>query len=189
VASLRCGRTRRGRAGPARLCQTWGDEHAQNAATYARDREKPAAQVLAEADASWERLELLLSGLDDALLRSARPGRPGQLLWEVIPGDTYQHLAEHLGYFHGDTGLKAADDAQEWACELALGMVADPRSHAVALYNLGCYYARRGDADRALPRLQAGIALDPSVAEWASTDPDFAPLRADSRLTRLLQPR
>lgn len=45
-------------------------------------------------------------------------------------------------------------------------------------FNLGCYACQRGDMIAARAHVGRAIALDPSFAELAATDPDLAPLRA-----------
>lgn len=47
-------------------------------------------------------------------------------------------------------------------------------------FNLGCYACQRGDLATARRRVDRAIALEPRFAEAAKTDPDLAPLRADS---------
>ena len=56
-----------------------------------------------------------------------------------------------------------------------------------ALYNKACCYSLQGDADSAIPCLQAAIALDPENRDLAKTDTDFDPIRHDERFRALVE--
>ncbi|MBL9186529.1 MAG: hypothetical protein JNK23_03530 [Opitutaceae bacterium] len=47
-------------------------------------------------------------------------------------------------------------------------------------FNLGCYACQRGDLAEARRRVDRAIALDTNFRALAGTDPDLAPLRAQS---------
>lgn len=63
---------------------------------------------------------------------------------------------------------------------------ADPR-HPTPQYNLACLYSLQGDVERSIECLGKALAIDPSFARFAATDPDFAPLRDDPRFQALLE--
>jgi hypothetical protein len=48
-------------------------------------------------------------------------------------------------------------------------------------YNLGCFYARVGDRDRALERLEKCVSLAGGFREWIAHDRDWDSLRGDPR--------
>ena len=46
-----------------------------------------------------------------------------------------------------------------------------------AIYNLGCFYARNGEADRAIAAVGEALPLIPSLVEWSKQDTDLDSLR------------
>ena len=53
-------------------------------------------------------------------------------------------------------------------------------------YNLGCFYARVGDRDKALERLEQCVSLAGGFREWIAHDRDWDSLRGDPRFEELL---
>jgi tetratricopeptide (TPR) repeat protein len=164
------------------------DINQENAGIYAAARELPAAAVIEAARRSWDSLAAAIEGCTEDVLRQPRPGRPQTLTWEAVPGNTHAHLAEHLGYLAEERGDAAgAEAAARWAHDLDNEAFPEPRQRGNADYNLGCYFARRGQAGQALPLLRRGFALNPSLKDWARKDADLDPLRATSELATLLR--
>jgi tetratricopeptide (TPR) repeat protein len=54
------------------------------------------------------------------------------------------------------------------------------------IYNLACLFALQADSDTSLDWLAKAITLDESNRNYARTDPDFDPIRADPRLVALV---
>ncbi|MBT8137742.1 MAG: tetratricopeptide repeat protein [Gammaproteobacteria bacterium] len=69
---------------------------------------------------------------------------------------------------------------------LLRAMATDPTEAAV-LYNAACFYARIGDADRAVELLEQ-VRLPRMAAEWARNDPDLDTLRGNPRFDALYPP-
>ncbi len=158
-----------------------------NARVYAATRDQPAASVLAEGRRSWDALEQALDACSEEDLLKPQHRRPDQPLWQVIPGNTYFHVGEHLGYFHSERGDDAAAEAAaKWAYDLARETLTEDRQRGTADYNLGCFYAARGRAEEAMPYLRRGIELNPSLRDWAKRDTDLDPIRSAPELARLL---
>jgi tetratricopeptide (TPR) repeat protein len=158
-----------------------------NAKVYERTRDHPAASVLDEARLSWAALEAALDACSEEDLLKPRARRPETPLWQVIPGNTYFHIAEHLGYWHDEHGEPAQSEAAAvWAHDLAEENAPDDLQRGTADYNLGCFYAVRGRADDAIPYLRSGIELNPRLREWAKTDSDLDSIRSRPELAGLL---
>jgi tetratricopeptide (TPR) repeat protein len=158
-----------------------------NARTYEEMRDKPAASVLDDGLRSWNSLLAALEACTEEELAKPRVRRPEQPAWMVIPGNTYFHVAEHLGYWYTEHDDQAAAEAvAKWAHGLAVQSFPDDRSRGIADYNLGCFYAVRGRAEDALPYLQNAIELNPSLEEWARSDTDLDPIRSVPGVVRLL---
>jgi tetratricopeptide (TPR) repeat protein len=158
-----------------------------NANVYEATRNQRAAQVLEEARRSWATLAATVEACSEEDLLKPRIRRPEQAAWQVIPGNTFFHIAEHLAYWHSERGEDAAaEDAAVWAHDLAIASFPDDRQRGTADYNLGCFYAVRGRADDAIPYVRSGLELNPSLREWAKTDSDLDPIRSRPEMVRLL---
>jgi tetratricopeptide (TPR) repeat protein len=174
---------RKGSEGP----QPVDDINQENASIYAAARELGAAAIVEAARRSWDALAAAIDGTAEGVLRGPRPGRPQSLIWEVVPGNTHAHLAEHLGYLAEERGnAEEAEAAARWAHDLDHQAFPDSRQRGNADYNLGCYFARRGQAEQALPLLRRGFELNPSLKGFANSDSDLDPLRGTAELAALL---
>ena len=159
----------------------------KNAEIYDATRDLPADTVLAEGERSWDALLAVLDACTEDDLQRMRMRRPDQEAWQMIPGNTYFHIAQHLDWWHSERGEDAdAEDAAKWAHGLAIEAFPEDRRRGVAEYNLGCYYASHGRAAEALPLLQRGFELFPPLVELARTDIDLDPIRETPRIAELL---
>jgi len=61
-----------------------------------------------------------------------------------------------------------------------------PPEDVTTHYNLGCFYARVGDRDKALERLERCVSLAGGFREWIAHDRDWDSLRGDPRFEELL---
>jgi hypothetical protein len=158
-----------------------------NANVYEATRHQPAASVLDDARRSWTTLADAVEACTEDELLKPRIRRPEQPAWQVIPGNTFFHIAEHLGYWHDERGEPAQSEAAAlWSHDLASKNFPDERQRGTADYNLGCFYAVRGRDDDAIPYLRSGIELNPSLRDWAKTDSDLDSIRSRPELERLL---
>ena len=158
-----------------------------NAKVYETARPQPAASTLDQGRRSWESLGAAVEACSEEELLQPRKRRPEQPAWQVVPGNTYFHIAEHLGYWHTERGDDAAaEGAAKWAHGLAIATLTEKPQRGTADYNLACFYAVRGRADEAIPYLRSGLELNPSLREWAKQDADLDPIRSTPELVRLL---
>jgi tetratricopeptide (TPR) repeat protein len=175
---------RTGNAAPTSVKE---DIDESNAKVYEATRHQPAASVLDEARHSWATLAAAVEACTEEDLLKPRIRRPEQAAWQVVPGNTYFHIAEHLGYWHDERGEPAQSEAAAlWAHDLANKNFSDERQRGTADYNLGCFYAVRGRAEEAIRYLRSGIELNSSLREWAKTDTDLDSIRSTPELVRLL---
>jgi tetratricopeptide (TPR) repeat protein len=158
----------------------------RNAEIYEAHRADPPATVLAAADESYAALIAAVNACTDEDLLRDRPGNAGPV-WRVVPGNGHDHVAQHLSYWAAEHGDPAdAEGAARWA--YALDVDLSPENQSVADYNLGCFYARTGRADEALPLLRAALRSRPDLRPFALEDADIAPIRDDPRVQSLLGP-
>ena len=156
-----------------------------NASIYAATRDQPVAEVIAAARRSWDLMESAVAACTEEELGRPRPdGPPGRKLVDGSPGD---HLGAHLMWCHLEAGNEeAAKEILVWARDLALRTSSEPRAHAVAAYNLACFYARTGQVAEALTLLRESFSIDSGLRDWSHKDPDLDPIRDEPRVVELL---
>jgi tetratricopeptide (TPR) repeat protein len=163
------------------------DDDVENAKTYEQTHQQPAASIREAGRRSWDQLAAAVEACSDTDLAKLRLRRPNQPLWQEIPNNTYFHLAEHLAYWHTDSGDgAAAEKAAKWGYDLATSTFPEDRARGVAAYNLGCFYAKHGRAAEAIPYLRTAIELRPDLRDWAKQDTDLDQIRETPELARLL---
>src|SRR5215831_4085100 len=134
------------------------DEDAENAAIYALTRDLSVSEIRRRADGSYDLLVGEVAACTDEDLHRPHPYSSEREVWSSVPGNGHQHLADHITFIAQDHGHpEAAEAAQLWAHRVVFENFADPISLSHADYNLGCYYARRGQAEKALPHLSAAL--------------------------------
>lgn len=163
------GAVRKGESG-----RDFSDLDAHNAELYERHRDWPADRVRAEAAASYADFLQTVEDCPAEMLAGARPGSEGRI-WAWVLGNGHEHVAEHLTMLALEsTDVAAADAVQAWAHAAGCAV---PGNAARADYNLGCYYARALRTEEALPPLRRALEADPSLREWARSDPDLESVR------------
>jgi tetratricopeptide (TPR) repeat protein len=147
----------------------------------------PAARVRESARESWQALRQALDACTEAVLLGPRPGWPEQVTWSVIPGNAHVHIAEHLGYLAAERGdPSAAEEVAKWAHRLDVRLSPSGPERGNGDYNLACFYARVGRADRALALLADAFRRNPALKEWAGKDADLDKIRDHPEFRQLL---
>ena len=163
------------------------DDDAENEKFYARTHHLPAQEIVEQARLSWDALADAVEACTEEDLERSRPRYPNSKLYVEVTGNTYFHVAEHLAYWYDDQGHEAeAEKAALWGYDLVNSVFQEDRMRGSAEYNLGCLYAKRGMADKALPRLARGFELRPELREHAKTDSDLDPIRSHEEFATLL---
>lgn len=163
------------------------EDDAQNDVIYKASRDRLAADIRSEARMSWDRLAAAVEACSEADLMKPHPYAEGATLWESVPGNGYGHLAQHLMFWHLESGDEAsAEKAQLWVHDLESGISSSDRQRAFAAYNLACFYGRVGRAAVALPLLRESLAAAPELVELACKDTDLDPIRSDAEVAALL---
>jgi hypothetical protein len=156
------------------------DLDTQNAIIYQANRERPATEILAEANKSWDRIAAAIEAcseddlMKDPTLLDAGPANGG-------------HLGMHLMFWYLASGDEtSAEAAMRWAYELETAAAANDSARAYASYNLACFYGRIGRAGSALPFLRESFKGAPELLDLARNDTDLDPIRSDSDVAVLL---
>ena len=164
------------------------EEEVFNARTYAETHGRPAAQIIAAARASWDRLADAVDAASEEVLLKPRLRRPNQPQWQTVPNNTYYHVAEHLGYWYVDLGDEAgAERAAQWGYDLTVSTYPEERARGTAEYNLACFYAKHGRPADVFSHLKRAIELRPDLREWAKEDSDLDSVRSAEEVPELLR--
>lgn len=164
-----------------------GDDDVENAQFYARTHGLPARTIIESASRSWDALTASVEASSEEDLQKPRPRDGATALWFVVAINTYDHVAEHLGYWYSDQGdEQSAEKAAIWCYDIGIATFTEDRRVGAAEYNLGSFYAKRGRAAEALPRLTRGLELRPDLREYAKKDHNLDPIRSNGEVARLL---
>jgi tetratricopeptide (TPR) repeat protein len=162
------------------------DDDTQNEIIYQANRDRPAAEIRAEARQSWDRIAAAIEACSEADLMRPHPQVKDQTLLDSGPANG-GHIGIHLMFLYLELGDEpSAEAAMRWAYELETAAGADARARAYASYNLACFYGRVGRAGHALPLLRESFTAAPDLGDLARTDPDLDPIRGDREVAALL---
>ena len=150
-----------------------------NARVFEEWRERSWQAVSDESERVFDALVAQVRAFDSAAL--VDPNRyawqKGRSLLSSLVGNGFWHPESHIAQCYIDRGdLPRATRMQEALTE-QLGQYGDqlaPRGEA--LYNLACFYAANGQADRALALLPEALRLQPDLVEWSKEDTDLVSL-------------
>ena len=161
------------------------EDDPQNAAIYAETRDRPAADIKANARTSWSDLRRAIEACTEDDLARPHPHAAGHEVWEMVPG-VGGHLGTHLMFWYLDhDDEQRAESAARWAYGLESRSFARAEQRADAAYNLACFYSRVGRVAEALPLLRASLEAKPELVAYARKDPDLERVREDPRAAEL----
>ena len=154
-----------------------------NEQTFAAHRLQPWDAVVAASEQAAADLLAAIDACPDDLLADpqAVPALEGQPLWTTVIGNGYLHPIEHLVYFYLERGdLERATAAQQGTVDTTRQYFGeDSSAYSNAVYNLGCFYAKTGQAAPAIAAVGEALRLNPDLVEWSKEDSDLDSLRAD----------
>jgi tetratricopeptide (TPR) repeat protein len=155
------------------------DDDVQNAIIYAEVKDRSAADVRDDAHESWAALRKAIEESSEEDLARPNPRFPEAQIWEAIPGAA-GHAGTHVWSWLLDVGdEKGATDVARWSADMEGRFFTSPDRLAESRYNLGCFYARLGRADEALPLLRQSFEAKPELAIWARKDRDLDRIREE----------
>ena len=155
------------------------DDAVTNARIYSEVRDLPAADVKADAQASWAALRKAVEESSEEDLARQHPRFPESQLWEAVPG-AVGHAGTHVWSWYLDIGDETRGmEAARWTAEMEGRFFNTPDKLAESRYNLACVYARLGRADEALPLLRESFKAKPELADLARKDHDLDRIRGE----------
>jgi tetratricopeptide (TPR) repeat protein len=92
-------------------------------------------------------------------------------------GNIYLHPIEHLVQMYEESGdMASAEQVQLESVAAMRNLFGKGEEYANAVYNLGCFYAKRGRSDDAIARVGEALAVNPKLTEWSKEDADLVSL-------------
>lgn len=160
--------------------KTYDDFQRYNEETFERERLRPWAEVVANAQQTTEAHIAAASAFseDDLTDTTRQPWLEGRALWSSIAGNGFEHPMEHLGHYyrnHGD--LDRAQQIMQRQSDGMLSLDGSDQSRGGVLYNQGCFWALAGQSDRAVAMIREALTLRPDLVEWSKQDSDLVTLR------------
>ena len=159
---------------------TDGEIDEVNAQVFERNRNRSWAEVQAEAERVFNQLLAVVSQFGEQELSNPTPvgWYNNRSLLASIVGNSYTHLLTHVSWFHLQRGdVVRAKEIQEAMARALVDIDGSAESRAIALYNLGCFYALSGDPGKAIELVRQALPLRADLVEWSKRDPDLASLR------------
>ena len=163
------------------------EDDVQNAKFYAQTHDEPARSILESAARSWNALAEAVNACTEEQLEAPRPHHPQLKVWQVVPENAIDHMADHLGYLYSGQGDAASDEkAAIWRYDVETAAFPEDRRRGVEEYVLVRFYANRGRPKEALAHLDRAFELRPELRDWAKEDPELEPIRSDPGTAKLI---
>jgi hypothetical protein len=165
------------------------DFNALNAEAFEKRRGLSWAQAVDAVDNAFKTLTALIQDFSDEELSDPKryPWLNGRPLTGSIAGNSFGHVYEHIADYHVKHGnMERANEIMEMV-SAQYSEDADPDERGVTRYNLACFYAKTGQAAKALALLPEALRLAPRLVEWSKEDSDLAALRSEPGYKALYQ--
>jgi len=158
-----------------------------NDGLFLRNMDTPYAEAFAQEEKAHEECLHLLETLDadDLCSTEKYAWLEGRSLLERALGTEAWHVMAHISDFYLKQGN--VDQAVRLQETYAHMLRVFPVWDVNAVYNLACFYAQNGMAEKAIENLQQAFQQRPDLAKWALKDTDLDPLREHSDFTVLLK--
>ena len=156
------------------------DFQPENERNFASQQYRPWSEIIAESDRLFREAKQAIPQLTDAqLTEPQQTGTVTTALSDRVVSDFLQHPAEHLTQLYRERGDSARAEELDRATVETLGALFGKNStmYGYAIYNLGCFYARNGETERAIAAVGEALPLIPSLVEWSKQDTDLDSLR------------
>jgi hypothetical protein len=156
------------------------DFQPENERNFANHQYTPWSEIIAESDRLFAETKQVIQQLSDAQL--SEPQKTGTVeinLSERVVSDFMEHPSEHLTQLYRERGETARAEKQERATVEVISELfgTNTTMYGYAIYNLGCFYARDGESERAIAAVGEALPLIPSLLEWSKQDTDLDSLR------------
>jgi hypothetical protein len=154
---------------------------ADNDVVFLEHRDEPWDVVWANAmQALDDDAAAIARATDEELTDPNRfPWSNGRSFVSTTIGNIYLHPIEHLVQMHEERGDDAsAEQVQVESVTYIRNLFGKDEEYANAVYNLGCFYAKRGRSADAIAQVREALAVNPELTEWSKVDADLTSLYA-----------
>jgi tetratricopeptide (TPR) repeat protein len=155
------------------------DQPAENDVVFQEHRDEPWDVVWANAMRALDEDAAAIARVSDEDLTDPNrfPWTNGRSLVSSTIGNIYLHPIEHLVQMHEERGDDAsAEQVQLESVTFIRDLFGKGEEYANAVYNLGCFYAKRGRSAEAIAQVREALAVNPELTEWSKVDSDLTSL-------------
>ena len=155
------------------------DQPAENDVVFQEHRDEPWDVVWANAMRALDDDAAAIARVSDEDLTDPNrfPWTNGRSLVSSTIGNIYLHVIEHLVQMHEERDDDAsAEQAQLESVTFIRDLFGKGEEYANAVYNLGCFYAKRGRSAEAIAQVREALAVNPELTEWSKVDSDLTSL-------------
>ena len=152
---------------------------ADNDAVFLEHRDEPWDAVWADAMRALDDNAAVIANTSEEDLTDPErfPWTNGRSFVSSAISNIYLHPIEHLVQMHEERGDDAsAERVQQESVALMAAFFGRGEEYANAVYNLGCFYAKRGRAADAIAQVREALAVNPKLTEWSKEDADLVSL-------------
>jgi tetratricopeptide (TPR) repeat protein len=157
-----------------------GEDDEVNARVQAQYQDRSWADLEAEIARVYTLLIDTIQGANEAALSDPdlHPSLQNRPVWLGIANNVLDHPAIHYAdYYQAQGDLPRATRVREGVAATVARLFPDTPAYSYVLYNLGCFYALTGQADKAIPAIRESLALTPDLTEWSQQDSELDSLR------------
>jgi tetratricopeptide (TPR) repeat protein len=155
------------------------DQPADNDVVFLEHRDEPWDVVWANAMRALDDDAAAIARVSDEDLTDPNrfPWTNGRSLASSTISNIYLHPVEHLVQMHEERGDDAsAEQVQIESVTFIRDLFGKGEEYANAVYNLGCFYAKRGRSAEAIAQVREALAVNPELIEWSKVDSDLTSL-------------
>lgn len=152
------------------------NQPAENDVVFQEHRDEPWDVVWANAMRALDDDAAAIARVSDEDLTDPNrfPWTNGRSLVSSTIGNIYLHVIEHLVQMHEERSDDAsAEQVQIESVTFIRDLFGKGEEYANAVYNLGCFYAKRGRSAEAIAQVREALAVNPELTEWSKVDSDL----------------
>jgi len=156
------------------------DLQSENERNFVNHQHTSWSEIIDETDRLFHEAKQVIAQLTGAQL--TEPQKTGTVeisLSERVVSDFMQPPSEHLTQVYRGRGEATCAEQQDRATVEMIEELFGKNTtmYGYAIYNLGCFYARNDEKERAVTAVGEALQLIPSLVEWSKQDPDLDSLR------------
>lgn len=157
---------------------------ADNTAVFLEHRDAPWETIWADLMQALDENAAAVRRISDEVLTS--PDQKGRSLFSLTLNNIYLHPLAHLAHMYVERGdVASAEQVIQESVATIARLFGKGEQYANAVYELGCFYAKRGQSADAIVQVREALAVNPKLTDVAKEDADLVSLRALSEYQAL----